>query len=160
MFNFQNWLLTAVVCALFVSQASPLVAEEQVDQQVSPAETLKLMQGEWIMKHAYLPSSFINDRKLPQEVEFAQNGSAIEIRGNQIYLQGKLAATFAHDLNLPAQKKEIGFSRWDLLMLTLPSGQGLLCSYMVNDHVMEIAYSHQCSCHRGTGHVLYFERAK
>jgi hypothetical protein len=45
-----------------------------------------------------------------------------------------------------------------LLVLTLPHGKGLLCSYTIREGEIELAYPHTTSCHRGSGYIVYLRR--
>ncbi len=125
----------------------------------SPARVLQNMQGKWRVAGIYLPT-IGDDGPFPGDLGTAQVGSEISIHGNSILSANKLVATIANDLDLPQQEKEIGLRDWRLMLLTLPTGKGVLCSYDIAGDAMEIAYTYRCSCHRGSGHILRFERTK
>ncbi len=123
------------------------------------AHDFNMMQGRWKVSFVMPPSPGLsNDGPLPEELGFTKYGSEISIQGNTILFNHKIVATFANDLRLPHQQKELGFKPWRLILLTLPSGKGILCSYDVSDESLEIAYSHKCSCNRGSGHLITFKR--
>jgi len=147
-------IVLAVVC-LNAGAEAPIAALD--DSQVTPAEALKMMQGKWKVSSVYLPS-LSDDGMLPKELGFTQQGSEIVVKGNSFLSNGKLVATFANDIDLPHQQEELGFKRWHLLLLTLPTGKAVLCSYDLSGDRMEIAYTHKCSCHRGSGHILALTR--
>jgi hypothetical protein len=122
----------------------------------SPADDLRVMQGRWQLKSIYWP---IDDKwRLPKEARLNESDTALVIAGNKLLHDGKVVATLANDLPLPAQQKEIGFGGNRLLMLTLPDGKALLCSYRSSPELVQLTYTHRCSCHRGSGQVIYLER--
>ena len=72
---------------------------------------------------------------------------------------GQLVATLANDLPFPTLHSEIGLPFYRLIMLTLPDGKAVLCSYKFHeDHRLELAYPHTTSCHRGSGQIVYLQR--
>jgi len=127
---------------------------------MSPAARLKRMQGTWEVTAIYEPSSG-DDSRFPDEIVFAKRGAKVTVTGNAFHCEKRTVATIANDLSLPAQQAEKGFNTFDLAMLTLPSGRGILCSYFVSPKkpdAIELAYTHKTFCHRGSGHILVLRR--
>jgi len=139
---------------MIVLFAPPTGAEPETGS--APADDLKALQGRWKVTAIYWPSD--DERRLPKEARLNQQGTVLVIDGNRITQDGRTVATLANDLSLVAQEKEVGFAGNRLLMLTLPDGKGLLCSYHLKAGKVQIAYSHNCFCHRGSGQVVYLER--
>ena len=161
--NVTRLLSLTLVVVLFAITSSHAINNTGTEDSIkasggySPAKDLKMMQGHWKVKFVILPS-LGNDGTLPEVLGFTETGSEIEIKSNAILCEGKTVATLANELSLPQQEKELGFQRWHLMLLALPTGKGVLCSYNIVGNKMEIAYTHKCFCHRGSGHIVAFER--
>lgn len=127
--------------------------------QPSPEADLKSWQGKWTVTGLFEPT-LSQDGKLPAELGLDRRGQVVVIDGNRVLVEGKVVAVLANDLRLPMAEKEVGFQGWRLMMLTLPNGRGVLCSYVIDGDTAELAYTHRCSCHRGSGHIIALTRAK
>lgn len=121
-----------------------------------PANDLRTLEGNW--RVIGLSWSSEESIRLPKSLGLNERGTEIQFDGNRLLSEGHLSATLANDLALPAQQNEIGFAGSRLMMLTLPDGKGFLCSYLIKDGKLQIAYPHTCSCRRGSGQVIDLER--
>lgn len=151
-------LLAIAICGLATSRAQET---KNATSRETPSERLKLMQGNWEVTAIFEPS-LSDDGHFPKEIVFAKEGAKITIKGNELICDGHTIATMANDMSLAAQRAEKGFEAFDLAMLTLPTGKGILCSYFVSSrepNVMEFAYTHKTSCHRGSGHIIRLSRS-
>ena len=92
-----------------------------------PTDELKRLQGPWKVNGLFW--SVGEGGRLPDQLGLNDRGSEVVIEGNRLTLGGQTRATLSNDLSLPAQQKEIGFVGSNLIMLTLPDGKGILCSY-------------------------------
>lgn len=115
------------------------------------------MQGRWQVLGS--TPCIDKDVKLPVEVGLTDTGSLLVVQGNQLTCNGKVVAALTNDLASSALNAEKGFKEFRLLVLTLPSGKGLLCSYSITEDGVEIAYPHTTACHRGSGQIVYLKRA-
>jgi hypothetical protein len=151
-----SFLLIVVAMIAFHDADANASDSEKPDSEAMPAKAIETMQGKWKVLNVWLPS-LNHDDTFPKELRFTKQGSEIVIKGNSILSHGKLVATFANNLNLPQQKKELGLFP-HLIMLTLPTGKGVLCSYeLLSADRLRIAYTHKCVCNR-TGTILTLER--
>jgi hypothetical protein len=116
------------------------------------------MQGKWEV--ATVTKCLREDVKLPDDIGLNELAAQIQIRENQLLFQGKVVAMLANDLALKSIDGEIGFPGYRPICLTLSDGKGLMCSYQIKSHGVEIAYPHTTSCHRGSGHVVMLKRPK
>jgi hypothetical protein len=121
-----------------------------------PAVDLEQLQGDWTVAGVIACSD--PQVALPKSAGLAEKGQAIQLRGNQILRGGQPVAVVANDLDSQSLAKEVGFSDYRLMLLTLPDGRGMLCSYLIKAEGVEIAYPHTTSCHRGSGQVIYLRR--
>lgn len=122
----------------------------------SPADDLKALQGQWKIAAIWWPS---DDRdRLPKEARLNDEAGMLTIQGNQILHDGKTVATLANDLPSSAPHKEVGWSANRLVLLTLPDGKGLWCSYRIEEKRIQLTYPHTASCHRGSGQIIYLQR--
>jgi hypothetical protein len=120
-----------------------------------PDEDLKHVQGNWQVSR--IITSLNKDEVLPSELGLSEIAHVLQIDGNELRFGGQVVATLANDLPVETLANEVGFPDFRLLVLTLPSGRGLVCSYMVREGEVEIAYPHTTSCHRGSGQVIYLK---
>jgi hypothetical protein len=122
----------------------------------TPSEDLQTLQGKWKVIGLSWPSE--ESMRLPKSLGLNEREAEIQVDGNRLLSESHLTATLANDLALPAQQNEIGFAGSRLMILTLPDGKGFLCSYLIKDGKLQIAYPHTCSCRRGSGQVIDLER--
>lgn len=120
------------------------------------AEDFQALQGRW--EPVSFTFSMKRERKLPDELHLNAPGTTVEVQGNQLLWDGKVIATFTHDLPSASLVKEIGFPDHRLLVLTLPSGKGFLCSYCLTEDGLRIAYPHTTACSRGSGQIISLKR--
>jgi hypothetical protein len=147
----------SIVLSLWLGLAAASIGDDPSSSRPStPAEDLKALQGRWQVASIFWPNT--GRERLPEEARLGESGISLAIESNQMTHDGKLVAALANDLPLAAQEKEVGFAGNRLLMLTLPSGRGLLCSYRVLEEKIMITYPHTASCHRGSGQIVYLTR--
>ncbi|MFO0940594.1 MAG: hypothetical protein U0930_07485 [Pirellulales bacterium] len=125
-------------------------------EKPAPCLDLKALQGDWQVTH--LTQCLNKETKLPDEFGLNSKGAAIEIVGNELRVNGKATVTIVNDLQSPTLAKQVGFDGSRVILLTTPNGQGLICSYYIENDVVEIAYPHTTSCHRGSGHIIRLHR--
>lgn len=123
-----------------------------------PTEDVKNLQGRWEVSSVI--RSVNKEIVLPSVLALNEPGATLEIDGNRLRLNDEDIATFANDISVRALADEVGFPNFRLLVLTLPNGQGLVCSYILTDGGIEIAYPHTTSCHRGSGQIVYLKRPR
>jgi hypothetical protein len=123
-----------------------------------PAEDLKNLQGLWEVSH--ITPCVREDVVLPNELGLNDVASQVEFDGNALRFNGEHVATLANDVAVQALVDGVGFPSHRLLVLTLPNGQGLVCSYVITESGVEIAYPHTTACHRGSGHVVFLKRPR
>ena len=133
------------------------LAGEIIKNETTPTDELKRLQGAWKVTGLFWSAG--EGGRLPDQLGLNDRGSEVVIEGNRLTLGGQTRATLANDLSLPAQQKEIGFVGSNLIMLTLPDGKGILCSYLFKGDKVQIAYPHTCFCRRGSGQVIDLERS-
>jgi hypothetical protein len=99
------------------------------------SDNLKPLQGSWKIRDVTLPRE-----PLPEETRLNRAGIVLMIEGNRITHDGETVVTLANDLSSLRQASEMGSGAGELLMLTIPDGQGLLCSYRFfeDDKVLRI----------------------
>ncbi len=147
--------VTATVLVIFFFPA-PLIGDE-AQQTPSPAEDLKAMQGSWKVRSLYWSSE--ENERLPKEARLNELQTALVIEGNRLIHDGKTVATLTNDLPSGPQHQEVGWQGFNrLLLLTLPDGKGMWCSFSFRESRLQITYPHTTSCHRGSGQIIYLER--
>jgi hypothetical protein len=122
----------------------------------SPAQDLRDLQGCWEV--AASNPGIDKGRVLPKELGLNAKDADVRIRGNQLLVEGKVVASLANDVPSAALQKEVGFPDFRLLVMTLPDGRAVLCSYLIKADGVELAYPHTTSCHRGSGQNVYLKR--
>jgi hypothetical protein len=136
-------------------KGSPWKAEAIRHQPAS--KDLSELQGSWQV--VGITDCLNRECKFPDATMLNAQGSVLTFQGNQVIHHGQVVATLTNDIDAPSLAKELGFSHFRLLVLTLPNGKGLVCSYLITDDHVEIAYPHTTSCHRGSGQITYLKRS-
>lgn len=124
-------------------------------QAPAPPEGLKSIQGEWKV------TLRIRSRRddFPDSLGLKQKGDQITIEGNQLKFKHDTAATLTTDLPPGPLHEQVGWKELNrLVLITLPDGKGLWCSYGFRGKQLQITYPHTTSCHRGSGQIVYLER--
>lgn len=143
---------------LLLATAQTAIADD-LQSESTPIDDMHALQGKWSVVGEFNPSADLP--RFPNELGITTKENEFLIRGNQLIREGKAVAAIANDLPLDGLKKEIGFSNAKLLILTLPSGKGLPCSYSFkDDDNLWIAHTHKCFCNRGSGHIAVLKRVK
>lgn len=114
------------------------------------------LQGRWKVVASYGPNG--DGKKLPVEARLNSVDTILSLDGNVISEAGHPVLALTTELPLPAEEKNVGLAGNRLVMLTLPNGKGLLCSWHLRDETWEIAYPHTTSCHRGSGQIILLKR--
>ncbi|MFO1063091.1 MAG: hypothetical protein U0892_04360 [Pirellulales bacterium] len=128
----------------------------QLATNPAPSLDIKQLQGDWIITHV---TRCLNPNvKLPDEIGLNVHDTLFTIQGNQIKAGGNVTASIANDLQSAVLANEVGFLGSRVMVITTPNGQGMICSYYIENDVVEIAYPHTTSCHRGSGHILRLQR--
>lgn len=147
--------LVAPFFVMFCFLASLLADEPKA--MPTPAEDMKAMQGSWKIKSLYWSSQ--KNEQLPNEAKLNELETALAIEGNKILHDGKVVATLTNDLPPGPQHQEVGWQGFNrLLLLTMPDGKGIWCSYSFREGRLQITYPHTTSCHRGSGQIIYLAR--
>ncbi|MDB5349993.1 MAG: hypothetical protein JWN86_1240 [Planctomycetota bacterium] len=118
-------------------------------------EELKELQGRWEVLESQNSSA---GRKMPAETHLGEHGAKFTINGNELIWDGHVVAVLANDLFMPDAAKDVSPVRRHPLMLTLPSGKGVLCSYILRKDSMEIVYPHTIG-RVGSGQFIWLKRA-
>lgn len=139
-------------------QVDPKVYNWTGQSVTKPAPTLDLksLQGDWRVESVTLCNN--RNVKLPDSIGLNSRGTHIEVVGNQLKINGQTTASLVNDLQSATLASQVGFDGSRVLLLTTSSGQGLICSYYIENDVVEIAYPHTTSCHRGSGHIVKLHR--
>src|SRR5262245_36933641 len=98
---------------------------------------LSQLQGAWVVIESQ-SSDLI--RTVPEETGLVQKNSKVVVRGNELVWNGSVVATLANDLYAPDQVQDAGPSLRGPLVVTLPDGTALWCSYKIKDDVLELVY--------------------
>lgn len=120
----------------------------------TPADDLKTLQGDWKI------SLVVWKDRLPSISRLNEEGQSLKIEENRLMVDGKVVGTLTNDLPEVPQAKEVGWHINRLVLLTLPDGKGLWCSYRIEPTRVQLTYPHTTSCHRGSGQIVYLERPK
>ena len=100
-----------------------------------------------------------NDKvRLPDSLGLQKVGAQMEVVGNRFVVEGETSATFANDLQSSLLSSQVGFDGSRVMVLTTPNAQGWVCSYFIENDIVEIAYPHTTSCHRGSGYIVRLHR--
>jgi hypothetical protein len=122
----------------------------------TPAQDLRALQGRWEVARV-LPARNPN-LQLPAETRLVNGSGGLVIRGNELTWHGNVLATLANELPSAALNAEKGLKQARLLVLTLPDGRALVCSYTLRAGGVELAYPHTTADYRGSGQIIYLRR--
>ncbi len=146
-----------ILAAVLTVVLSTVATGGDNEKKPTPADDLKAVQGSWTITDIYWPNEA--DDRLPNEAGLNEKQIVLVIEGNRITQNGKTVATLTNDLPPVNQHKEVGWPGANrLMLLTLPDGKGLWCSYGFREKKLQITHPHTTSCHRGSGQVVYLER--
>ena len=137
----------------------PSDPNKQPSEGTSPAEELKLLQGEWEVYEAQ-QSSGSTSPVMPKETGLTEKGTRLVIRGNELLRDGKVIATLANDLTelAPELLTDVKPFRRPLL-ITLPSGKAVLCAYDKR-HLDVLDIATPTTGNVGFGYRIYIGRPK
>src|SRR5262249_52744252 len=124
----------------------------------SPADDLHSLQGKWEVRNIIW--ALAQQAKFPMDAGLNQKGGTVSFEANKLIVNGKMVATLDNALPQSPLHKEVGFKNFRLLVFTLPDGKTIPCSYQIKGDAVEIACPHTCSCHRGSGQIVYLNRVE
>lgn len=122
----------------------PLLADEDQRQSQADEQSLRLKDLAGRFKVAGVDSSSSQTDIVPAEVLGLSKGDEIVVEGNELRSGEKLLATLTTDFSATGLDldKAVHVTRRPVL-LTLPSGKGLLCAYELQaNHGFDLVYPH------------------
>jgi hypothetical protein len=129
--------------------------EEAVVTEPTRADSLEPLRGRWKITGVTLSG----DDRPPEGARLNEAGTVLAIDGDRLTRDGEAVATLGGDSpSCRRAREELGDGRGEPVLLTLPGGREVLCSFRFFEggRVLRLLYPHD-ACTR-SGQAVYLER--
>lgn len=125
---------------MFLSFALFMLVFMQAPDRPEPAKRLEEWAGKWVVASAGTSSGLACPDDL---IALAKDGAEVAVNGNELRAGDKVLGTLTTDFT--GTGLDLDSTVWLTrrpVLLTTPSGHGVLCAYEVGDGYLELCYPH------------------